>query len=75
VSTYSLKQRIDKLEGATTGTLYLSREDAMAELRALDARMGGIDLDATWGSPALQEARRKLKELTEELAATYGTKD
>ena len=68
MSTYSLKQRIDKLEGSPTGTGYLSHEDARAEIDAISARMGGMDaLNRTDGSAELNRLRGELRKMHEQI--------
>jgi hypothetical protein len=63
-----LKNRLDRIERATGGHREMSLEEVLAELRALDARLGPIDFDDSSGSPELQKLTRQLKELHERLA-------
>lgn len=63
MSAASLKNRLARLEDST-GTVY-----SLADLPALIQRMSYIDLeDDVTGSPALRDAKRRLRELTARLA-------
>lgn len=60
----NLKTRVERLEASSVGIMGLDRDAMLAELDALTARIGPVeDMDATAGSPALQELTRQLKEL------------
>lgn len=64
MSSASLKTRMDRLENDSTGMAY-----SLEDLPALIQRMSFIDLDDdVTGSPALRDAKRRLRELTARLA-------
>ncbi len=62
-----LKQRIGKLEASAVGS-YLDIESVETEVNAIMARLGPDALDSTFGSPALQKARRELREMADRLS-------
>lgn len=69
MSVFSLQSRVERLEASAVGAECLDIESANAEINAVISRLGGLDaLNSTFGSPALQEARRKLRAMIEQLS-------